>query len=178
MAQISEILQIEQERTLDTCNVIHLFQEGNFFRAYEWSAWLCTRFISPFKVTHRPFKNIESSVAFIGFPITSLEKKLNDKVTVADVDDKRKDISITMDLSSLMTTLDEMQKDYEAWKVSIPLLESNSKTSTSEIAPASTSNVSLTGIMRRILAFPLENKTPLQCMTFIAETKQQLSAII
>lgn len=71
MAQISEILTLEKDRTDSS---IHLFQEGSFFRAYEWSAWLCCWFISQFKVTHRKLKNIESSVVFVGFPVASLEK--------------------------------------------------------------------------------------------------------
>ena len=41
--QLKEILSIEENRTEDSRGVIHLFQEGTFYRAYEWSAWLCHR---------------------------------------------------------------------------------------------------------------------------------------
>lgn len=51
--QLKEILSIEENHTEDSRAVIHLFQEGSFYRAYEWSAWLCHRFINQFKVTHR-----------------------------------------------------------------------------------------------------------------------------
>ena len=45
MSQLKEILSIEQERSsLEQCAVIHLFREGTFYRAYEWSAWLCLRY--------------------------------------------------------------------------------------------------------------------------------------
>ena len=41
MSQLKEILEKERERsTMEQCSVIHLFREGTFYRAYEWSAWL------------------------------------------------------------------------------------------------------------------------------------------
>lgn len=40
--QLKEILSIEENRTEGSRGVIHLFQEGTFYRAYEWSAWLFT----------------------------------------------------------------------------------------------------------------------------------------
>ncbi len=42
MSQLKEILEKEKERgTLEQCTQVHLFREGTFYRAYEWSAWLC-----------------------------------------------------------------------------------------------------------------------------------------
>ncbi len=45
MAKTIEILEIERKR-IDTGDfaTIHLFVEGSFYRAYEWSAWLCLRY--------------------------------------------------------------------------------------------------------------------------------------
>ena len=41
MAQLKEILEKEKERaSLEQCAAVHLFREGTFYRAYEWSAWL------------------------------------------------------------------------------------------------------------------------------------------
>ncbi len=41
MAAITEILEFESSRDgLEMQRIIHLFQEGSFYRAYEWSAWL------------------------------------------------------------------------------------------------------------------------------------------
>lgn len=83
--QLKEILSIEENRTEDSRGVIHLFQEGSFYRAYDWSAWLCHRFINQFKVTHRHFKNIEQAVLFVGFPVTSLSKYVAEGAVVYDV---------------------------------------------------------------------------------------------
>ncbi len=62
MATISEIYEIEQGR--ESYDLIHLFAEGSFWRAYEYSAWLFTRSIHEFKVTKRLMKGIEDPVTF------------------------------------------------------------------------------------------------------------------
>lgn len=73
MSQLKEILSTEQERgSLEQCAVIHLFREGTFYRAYEWSAWLCQRYFIELKVTHRLLKGGED-IIFVGFPLTSLD---------------------------------------------------------------------------------------------------------
>lgn len=41
MAKIEDVLKIERERSQSTTwNEIHLFKVGEFYRAYEFSAWL------------------------------------------------------------------------------------------------------------------------------------------
>ena len=76
MAGIKDILKIEQQReSSDDWTCIHLFQEGSFYRAYEVSAWLCTMHINQFKVTHRHVKGIDQTIVFVGFPVSSLEKR-------------------------------------------------------------------------------------------------------
>ncbi len=53
---------------------VHLHKEGTFLRAYDWSAWLCCRYLHDFKVNKRQFKGIDEPVTYIGFPETSLQK--------------------------------------------------------------------------------------------------------
>ena len=89
MAAIKEILEFEADRTDRMMQrAIHLFQEGSFYRAYEWSAWLMCRNLHEFKVTHRRMKGIEQSVTLIGFPVTSLSKWATDGIERHDVSDK------------------------------------------------------------------------------------------
>lgn len=61
MAKLAEILAIERERDTDVSRrQIHLFADGSFYRAYEWSAWLCCCYVNKFKVTKRYNKTIET----------------------------------------------------------------------------------------------------------------------
>lgn len=180
MAKILDILSIEKERSdVDAIRTIHLFQEGSFYRAYEWSAWLCHRYIYQFKVTHKHLKNIEESVLFIGFPVSSIEKYTPKDAIVNKVDEKELVIQLLIDDGM---SIDIMQTDYQMWKSSIPIQTSQNAEykSPAKVKPliAESQQMSITGIMQQILAFPLENRTPMQCMTFIAETKQQLACLI
>lgn len=87
MAKIADVLQIERNRQEATeWNKIHLFQMGDFYRAYEWSAWLIvvityndevrkqSKDRKPLKLSHKQFANSEDTFCFVGFPIKSMEK--------------------------------------------------------------------------------------------------------
>ena len=180
MAQLIEILKIERERTDDSRGVVHLFQEGSFYRAYEWSAWLCSRYNNSFKVTNKNFRNIEGSVCFIGFPVTSLEKYTPDGADVESVEDKYVRMYLPLSLVPDDFTIDMMATDYDAWKSSLPVAEQKKKeekhTGPNEdlfVHPAR-KQLGMTEIMRNILTFPIENRTPMQCAAFLAEIKEQL----
>lgn len=55
---------IEQERhqvQAGRIGDVHLHKEGSFLRAYDWSAFLCCRYLHDFKVTKRQFKGVDSA---------------------------------------------------------------------------------------------------------------------
>ncbi len=183
MSQIIQIVQTEKERSEVTRNVIHLYQEGTFYRAYNWSAWLCHRFIQQFKVTHKNLKGIEDSVLFVGFPLTSLEKYFGDYPR-QEVGEKAIDVLLPTNMVPEDMVIEMMSTDYEVWKSSIPLTISNAKQKENahEVTDGKMSFQkspnTLTSIMQQILAFPLEQKTPIECMLFVAEAKQNLARLI
>ena len=107
--------------------VIHLFQEGSFYRAYEWSAWLMCKFFHDFKVTHRHMKGVEQSVTLIGFPVTSLSKWITQVIERHDVSDKH--IILTLAENALTDLGDEgkMADAFAEWKSSQPIVEKATK---------------------------------------------------
>lgn len=109
--QLKEILAIENDRTDVTKRVIHLFQEGSFYRAYEWSAWLCHRYINQFKVTHKQFRGVDTSVLFVGFPVTSLPKYFGD-YSRQEVAEKAIDVVLPTNMVP-EDMVDMMNTDYE-----------------------------------------------------------------
>ena len=67
----NEILQLEENNT----NLVVLYREGMFWKAYERSAYLIYTQIHPFRVTARYISKLDgASIVFIGFPDASLEK--------------------------------------------------------------------------------------------------------
>jgi len=74
MSAIKEVSEAESLRlSSHVRNELHLYREGTFLRAYQWSAFLACRFLNDFKVNKRQFRDIETPVAYIGFPENSLQ---------------------------------------------------------------------------------------------------------
>jgi len=123
MAAITEILEFEDDRNdREMQRVIHLFQEGSFYRAYEWSAWLMCRCLHEFKVTHRRMKGIEQSVTLIGFPVTSLSKWVTQYIGRHDVSDKHIILTLPEDAVTDMADEGKAAESFAEWKSNQPIV--------------------------------------------------------
>lgn len=173
---------IEQER----CQVqagglrdVHLHKEGSFLRAYEWSAWLCCRYLHDFKVNKRQFKGIDEAVAYIGFPETSLQEWIPEGAWQRVEDEKH----LVMTLPEVMVNEvpEALATAFEEWKDAIPQTESNpgmrkkggKEAGNAGDVRADEVPLTLTAVMQRVLAFPIESKSPIESMTFLADIKQR-----
>lgn len=63
MSITKEIAEQENRRSTADRMELHLWKEGTFLRAYDWSAWLACHYLHEFKVSKRQFKGIEEPVA-------------------------------------------------------------------------------------------------------------------
>ena len=178
MAQLKEILETERNRNGDILG-IYLFAEGMFYRAYEWSAWLCVRYVNEFKVTRRDLKNNEGeSVVFIGFPIASLNKFLPEDATVEQAEGH---LRVHLPMESKPELADEaaMQEAFGNWKSSIPVAVTKKGGLRDEMrGPGGEAPRHMSEIMLSIVGFPIEQKTPIECMTFLAQLKQQIASLL
>lgn len=176
MAAIKEILEFESSREGDEMRrSIHLFQEGSFYRAYEWSAWLVCRYIHEFKVTHRRMKGIEQSVTLIGFPVTSLGKWFDKKHERHEVGEKHMMFKLAPDVFGDIGLGENVMEVFDVWKSQQPIVEKTSKKA--PIASLAPPAVSMTNVAQRIMSFPIEAKSPIECYQFLSEIKQQLAMI-
>lgn len=181
MAGIKDILDIEQERSeLKDWQVINLFQEGSFYRAYEVSAWLCHTYICQFKVTHRHVNGVGQAIAFVGFPVSSLEKRVPQGAVVTSVAEKH--IMLTLPSPESEMTIGEMKDEFAAWKSRQPISEAKEK-SDKEVRKNSTmykgdGNPTLFSIAQSILSYPIESHSPIECMLFLSDVKKDLAQII
>ena len=179
MSQLKEILQKESERdTLEQCAVIHLFREGTFYRAYEWSAWLSQRFFTELKVTHRLLKGGDD-IVFVGFPLTSLDRYTPQGAAVSPTGENSIDIILPADVFPAAIERETLTEDFANWKQSQPLTEASKKKVEEErVVAERNAHPRLTDVMLRILAFPIEQRSPMECMVFLADMKKQISEII
>ena len=156
---MNEILKTEQQRQVnDDWRVVNLYQEGSFYRAYECSAWLYCVCIKEFKVTHRTMKGIDKSVAFIGFPVSSLSKWMPENVIVRQVADKHLTLVLPDSMQTELNSTDEYQKAFTEWKSSIPVITKDKNEARDEREVAKRNSPSLFGIMQQIMSFPVESK--------------------
>lgn len=181
MAKIAEILQIEKDRKDDYCT-IHLFAEGGFYRAYNWSAWLLVTggLSTPpvdkdtLRVTRKMLKSTNEDYVFVGFPIKSLDKYLPMKEAFTPVNNTQIDVRII-----LPENLDDIEQRYTEWKESFPLTEEKPKKEV--IKEIEGNNYSsprrISDILSAVLSYPLESKTQMENTLFISELKRQIAAI-
>lgn len=192
MARIQDILDIERQRTEpETWNVIHLFKEGGFYRAYEWSAWLIVVIAyndevrkqsqdrKPLSITHKKVRNSEDSFLFVGFPLKSLDKFIPNQTNFEAVTDTQIDVTIQLPDEICELGYDHLADTFGKWKQEQPIQEPKSKPEdhpsdhNQQKAPRT-----ITGIMNQILAYPLEQRTPMENTIFISTLKQQLSELL
>ncbi|MGM9621429.1 MAG: hypothetical protein ACI3X4_08260 [Bacteroidaceae bacterium] len=180
MAGIKDIMEIERGRhNPGEYGKIHIFQEGSFYRAYQFSAWLCTMYMKDFKVTHRQMKGIDESVCFVGFPVTSLEKWVPEGAKTEQIAEKHQCIVLSIPVRDEDGS--QMMQQYEEWKSSLPLTEAKEKdmAKTENKSNHSEPNrLTLFSIAQQVLAYQIESKSPIECMLFLSEIKSNLAKII
>lgn len=163
MPQISTILQAELQ---NGGAHIRLYSEGIFYKAYERSAWVACRVLHPFMVKKRAVRKVGQEVVSIGFSKTSLDKWAAGR-RVERVDDDC--VLIYMNESEAMPfAVDE----YEAWRAGIEL--ASKETASEPVAIATEASDAEKEVCQAIRRFPVESKSPLVCMLFVAEVKRML----
>lgn len=180
MAKLKDILEMESQRTTpEQCRTIRLFPEGTFYRAYEWSAWLCVRYLQDFKPTKRKFKSEEDAVVFVGFPVTSLSRYTSEGTDVSVSEDKNVTMLLADGVFKGTADVAQLQTDFLNWKQSVPLTEPSKKDAESGNGGSAVARPGrLTDVMHRILAYPIEQRSPLESMQFLADIKKSIADII
>lgn len=164
MSTLSSILSTESSNT----HTLYFYREGVFYKAYERSAYLFVKYVRPFQVKKRLVKSVKQEVVSVGFPTNSLPNyfsadKIKEKENVAEID-LEKDIDI---------------HEFELWKAEIPIYQEGSSMSGQSTMsretndPQHNKSSDIETIMK-IKMFPIEGKTPLECMLFLSELKKNL----
>lgn len=191
MARISEILDIEKQRTeKEEWNVIHLFKEGGFYRAYEWSAWLIVTMAyndeireqtgdrKPLNVTHKRSRNSDETFLFVGFPLKSADKFIPQRTSFDSVSDTQLAITIELRWEDDLS-YDALNEAFLKWKEEQPIQEPKQRRDESPASEVMIRQKStLTGIMSEILAWPLEQKTLMENTAYLSSIKQRLAGLI
>lgn len=153
MNRIQSIVSLENPDS----TVIRLYEEGLFYKAYEYSAYLFVKHIKSYQVRKKFYKNIQQEAVAIGFPKNSFETVVPNEIAVEEDGNVK--------ILQLNATIDT--DEYKQWKENIPLGNSNTT-----VKEAFTDNEKR--VLDLIRNFSIENKTPMECMLFVSELKTKL----
>ena len=107
MASYSEIVKFESEALPGT---IRLVKSGEFFRAYNHSAWLFQCCIAEHKVMRKFVKALNEDIYYIGFPSKSLFNNIGERKSV------KTEYGFDIQLSEKEIPIED---DYEEWKATV-----------------------------------------------------------
>ncbi len=180
MAQIKDVLEIESKReNLEQCAVIHLFEEGTFYRAYQFSAWLCHRYIKEFKPTHRKLKQDNGTLIFVGFPVSSLMSYVNSDFKLITVAEKQVDIVLPQTLLNGYKDKEDLEKEFRNWRESVPFSESSKQKAEEKFFQyKDLEHLTTIELLNEIACYPLEQRTLLENLNFLLQLKQKVLHII
>ena len=169
----------KERKDISDWKKIYLYREGTFLRAFNASAWLLATFVyndefrkqvggkQPLQVQHLMSKT-NGDYIFAGFPVSSMDKY----VTMCDKRDENSDVVVlTMYdiIAPLFQTVEEYEEAYAKYLASLPPAKEKKdkpKQQQSFNSEDDGANVMASGglfeILRSIVAYPLEEKTPLE----------------
>ena len=194
MASLADVFKIESDRKEpEKWNKIHLFKMGDFWRSYEWSAWLiavityndkvrmATRDRRPLQVTRMERTDVEGTYCFVGFPLKSIEKYIPTRDSFESADENDKHVVVTINLpqpaDGSEVSYERLAEAFNKWKEGIEIKQKKEKKEKPVPAAQPTTQTS-GGILSQIMAYPLSERTAMENIQFIQTLKNQISAIL
>lgn len=186
---LKEIFDIEQGNS----ELVYLYSEGLFWKAYEKSAFRMVRYVGKFKETKRFIKYLGTDIISIGFPKAGEEKFL-----AAATIEKREETGMIVRIGEPFE-----EREFQDWKNSVTLAAPRKGKKEKEGTP-DYSNVNATAhvnhptvisfmvtngtpandtmdpvgeIVYKLRNFQIENHTPMECMMCLAELRKLVAAI-
>ena len=161
MATYIEVVKFEEEKS--SPNIIRLVKSGEFYRAYNHSAWLFQCCIAEHKVMRKYVKALKCDVFYVGFPAKSLFNNIGERNSI------KTEYGFDIEL-----TEDEIPEDegFETWKTTIQT-EPSSKGDFHSLPLAGAD--AEREVLFRLRECSLENMSMVECAVFLAELRKLLN---
>ena len=167
-----EIFNIEK-RDASNLTKIHLIREGIWWRANEWSAYLCQHFPSELKEnerlkpTKKNSKENNDGLIFVGLKLTSFGKFLPGLVMPKDFNFNEGEV-LSIDVKDFFDK--DFFADHETklreWKNKFKVKRNNDRDNSGIISENYAND-----ILKMILEYPMENHTIIENVGFLAKIK-------
>ena len=160
MASYEQVVKLENEKP---DGVIRLVESSGFYRAYNKSAFLFHQVIAQHKVTRKFAKNINQEIVYVGFPVDRLLERIGGR------SHKKTDFGYDVELAA--GEIPDMEK-YEEWRKTVP----TEPASRGDAAALPRGGEELRrAVCERIVNFPIESKSLLESVEFLAGLKRALT---
>ena len=179
MATIKQILEIENTNN----SHIHLFKEGLFLKAYQRSAYLFNTTVKPFKTIPKYFKGVQQHLVLLGFPSGGLDN-LFPQANVKQVEEGYYVVSLNPETVAFdvekynewfLLVEQQYAKEQERMKEKEREKEKEATLfSQPNPVPVVENEMSESSVRDKIMRFPLEQSTPIECMLFLSELRRSL----
>lgn len=160
MASYEQVVKFESEKPQ---GVIRLVEANGFYRAYNHSAYLFHQVIAQHKVTRKFVKNINQEIVYVGFPLDKLLERIGGR------SHNKTDWGYDVELVA-----NELPDDasYDEWRKTVPT-EPASRGDANSIPPSG--DELCRAVCERIRVYPMETKSLIECVSFLADLKRALS---
>ena len=178
-----------QRETAEQRHIIHLFREGKFFRAFNYSAWLLSEYVynetyrnsinaqNPISVTRNTSQN-DGEYIVCGFPVHSIEK-YRGGLEYNVIDENR--ATITMPEFSIELEGDDYQKGYEEFAAGITKKQKKTDEQRQFGKSDMDGNVRSLGmidIIRKANNYVIAEHTPIEVMLFFEEIQKDIHRLL
>ena len=170
--KVRQILEYENavDRSKDT---IILIKDGEWWRAYEWSAYLLYNLIDDEQKRLKPIRKdcslVDSGFIMVAFKTSSPNKYLEDKEASLDI---QKDV-IYIKVDGYDLTDDESDKILSEWKLKFELTSEPKKNK----KPSDVQSFSMETVIKTIQKFNIERATLLEDAAFVSKLKYMVNNI-
>ncbi len=175
---MTQLELIKREERIDNDNLFHiyLYSEGGWWRAYEWSAYLCTHMKTDNKnvlnPTHRNLKGSDNGIIFVGLQSLSFAKYF-ENFKIPDLTNGVIEIDVSNCLDKEKITLDNYHEILDNWKDEVPV-KNNSLKDNNKVNDAKNNdgtNYNVNDLLKMIINYQLESKSLIESVHFISELK-------
>lgn len=174
--KIADIVKYERGFDRET-NIMRLYKEGVWYRAYEWSAYLAHFFpnglteVQRLRPTHRDNKEYGDLIC-VGLKLDMCAKFLPNVAPIMNEDY----VDFVVDLSQYNLESADYDVLLKSWKDAIPIKEEPK--AKNKVPQIYSHPMTFSAIMKAIISFPLESKTPDEAFKFVRELKDMVAQLI
>lgn len=191
--KLTAALQYEAMREdQNSWNKIYLNHDGQFFHAYNWSAWLvktvvCTEEMQRARGDNKPLTTSrcptkDSEYVITGFPVASIGKFIPEYKSMFPVPDGDGDVIIEVGLPSELSGLsfEQLKELYSKWVNGLPVKEKKQRKEqiVNGGGQSPQAREGLFCILSQVLSYPVERKSPVENAEFISDLKSKVAKLL